>query len=111
MNNWITATNDYNNDETQISPDTLTLEFVKAYLRIEHDLDDLEIEVYMKAAISYVRNYIKIPQEEQMEYELIIPILALTAHYYENKTVVQKATEKIDMMISSCLDMNRRNIL
>ena len=41
------------------TPENLSLEVVKQYLRVDHDLDDLEIEIYIEAAKSYVRDYIK----------------------------------------------------
>ena len=61
-------------EENIITPDTLTLEFVKQYLRVDHDLDDIEIEVAMKSAVAYVRKHIKQPSDEPLDYELIIPI-------------------------------------
>ena len=32
------------------SPDDLTVEVVKHYMRIEHDLDDFELTMYLKSA-------------------------------------------------------------
>lgn len=98
-------------EEVEMTPDTLTLEFVKQYLRIDHDLDDLEIQIAMKSAISYVRKYIKISEEEPLDYELIIPILTLISQFYESKTPIGKSSEKVDVLINSILEMNRADIL
>lgn len=98
-------------DMIEIAPDTLTLEFVKQYLRVDHDLDDLEIQVAMKSAVSYVKKYIKLADGEPLDYELIMPILTLISHFYENKSLMGKPNERIDALISSILDMNRGDIL
>lgn len=98
-------------EENNITPDTLTLDFVKQYLRVDHDLDDMEIGVAMKSAVSYVRKYVKQPTGEPLDYELIIPILTLISHFYENKTPIGKSTERVDDLINSILEMNRNDIL
>lgn len=98
-------------EENNITPDTLTLDFVKQYLRVEHDLDDIEIRVAMKSAVAYVRKYIKQPDEEPLDYELIIPILTLISHFYESKTPIGKSSEKVDALINSILELNRADIL
>ena len=95
-----------------ITPDNLPLEFVKSYLRVEHDFDDVEIQLMINSAQSYVKNFLKIPKEEELEdTELIIPMLTLVAYFYENKTVSMKANEKIDLMFESVLGLHRRDIL
>lgn len=95
----------------EITPDNLTLEFVKQYLRVDHDFDDVEIMVATKSAISYVRKYVKIADNEMLDYELIMPILTLISHFYESKTPIGKSNEKVDALISSILDMNRWEIV
>lgn len=99
-------------DSNEISPDNLPLEFVKNYLRVDHDLDDAEIKLMIVSAQSYVRNLLKISKEEPIEdVELVIPMLALVAYFYENKTVTMKANEKIELMFESILGLHRREIL
>lgn len=98
-------------EELEITPDSLTLDFVKQYLRVDHDFDDLEIMVATKSALSYVRKYIKIDDDEQLDFELIIPILTLISHFYESKTPIGRSNEKVDSIINSILDMNRGDIL
>lgn len=95
----------------QISANNLPLDFVKSYLRIDHDLDDLEIELYIRAAKSYVRNYVKLDPTEELSEELVIPILVLVAKFYESKTTTIRSTEKLDFIFAGLLDMNRGNIV
>lgn len=98
--------------QLDISPNHLPLEFVKQYLRVEHDFDDLEIRIAIASAHSYVKNLLKLPKDEEIEdMELIIPMLALVAYFYENKTVSMKSNEKIDLMFESILGLHRRDIL
>ena len=94
-----------------ITPDNLPLKFVKQYLRVDHDLDDLEIAVALRSAQAYVRKYIKIDSEQEMDLDLVIPILSLTAFYYENKTAIGKSSDRVDSIIAGILDLNRGDIL
>ena len=96
----------------KITPENLPLEFVKSYLRVEHDFDDVEIQLMIHSAQSYVRNTLRIPKEEVLDdAELVIPMLALVAYFYENKTVSMKANEKTELMFESILGLHRREIL
>lgn len=101
----------YLNKENNITPENLDLETTKKYLRVDHDLDDVEISIYLEAAKSYVKDYVKLGEEEVLDYALIIPMLSYVAHCYENKAVNIKSTEKIDAMFKGVLDMYRRDIL
>lgn len=98
-------------DIQNITPDNLPLEFVKSYLRVEHDFDDAEIQVAILSAQSYVRNYIKQPDGVSLDMGLITPILVLTAFFYENKTPNVKSTEKLDEIFKSTLNLHRNDIL
>lgn len=112
MDNGIDS--DFNNgvNITTITPDNLPIEFVKQYLRVEHDFDDIEIQLMINSAQSYVRNFLKIPREESLEdSELVIPMLTLVAYFYENKTVTMKSNEKINLMFESILGLHRREVL
>ena len=94
-----------------ITAEDLPLEFVKQYLRVDHNFDDLEIQVHMKSAKSYVRTYIKQPDDEPLDDGLIMPILALTAYFYENKSPQIKSTEKLDTLFGSVLQLHMRDVL
>lgn len=105
---------DMPNEETGIdgiTPDNLPIEFVKQYLRVEHDFDDIEIKVAIASAQSYVRNHIKQPKGTPMDMELIIPMLTLVAFFYENKSPMMKSTEKLDAIFSSILNLHRTEVL
>lgn len=98
-------------DIEDITADSLPLEFVKQYLRVDHDFDDLEIQIHIKSAQSYVRNYIKQPEDEPLDDGLIVSILTLTAYFYENKSPQMKSTEKLDTIFGTILDLHRRDVL
>ena len=98
-------------DIDDITVDELPLEVVKQYLRIDHDFDDLELKIATKSAISYVRGYIKAGEDEALDFEMIMPVLTLISHFYESKTPIGKANEKVDILINSILHMNRRDIV
>lgn len=94
-----------------ISPDNMPLDFVKQYLKVEHDFDDIEIMMHIKSAQSYVRTYTKTDASVPLDDGLLFPILALVAHFYENKSPMMKSTEKLEMLFSSVLDMHRNDVL
>lgn len=97
--------------QIDISPDNLSLKFVKDYLRVEHDFDDKEIQLMILSAQSYVRNYIRATPDQTLDMELTLPMLSIIAYCYENKTIAMKANEKADLMFDSILNMHRSNIL
>ncbi|MEG1482551.1 head-tail connector protein [Clostridium sp.] len=95
-----------------LAPIEFNLSLVKQYLRIEHDLDDVEINLYINAAISYVKNYTQATDEIIFQNtELLLPMLNLVAYFYENKTTLVSANNKISEIFSSILNMHRENIL
>lgn len=94
-----------------ITPENIPLDLVKQYLRVDFDFDDLEIAIALKSATSYVKKYLKKEDEVLVDSDLIIPILVLVSHFYENKSLLGKSTDKIDSIISSILDMNRVDII
>ena len=99
------------NSLMNVTPENIPLQYAKQYLRVDHDLDDLEISLALVSAQSYVRKFIGIEDGEPMDIELIIPILALTSTYYENKTAIGTSNQKIDAILESILSLNRRNFL
>lgn len=94
-----------------MTPDTLTLDFVKQYLRVDHDLDDAEILVHLISAQQYVRTYTKTEDDQPLALGLLAPVLALTSHFYENKSPNIVSTESLDRIFSSTLDMYRGDIV
>lgn len=94
------------------SPDELTVDIVKHYMRIEHDLDDFELKIYLKSALAYVRKYIGIDDPKiPLDVDLIIPTLMLVSHFYENKTPINNNNSKLDSVFNSLLWMNRGVVL
>lgn len=94
-----------------ITPDNLPLEFVKNYLRVEHDFDNVEIQLMINSAKSYIRNNLRVEKDEELDAELVIPMLTLIAHFYENKSVTIKANEKLDSIFDSILSLHRKEVL
>ncbi|GAA0093054.1 hypothetical protein UT300009_30840 [Paraclostridium bifermentans] len=94
------------------SPDDLTIEIVKQYMRIEHNLDDFELKMYLKSALSYVRKYVGIEDTSvPLDVDLIMPTLMLISHFYENKTPINNNNSKLDSVFDSLLWMNRGVVL
>lgn len=94
-----------------LSPNDLTLDIIKNYLRVDHNLDDVEITLCYKSALTYVRKYIGAESDDELDVDLILPILSLTCHFYENKRVTQPSNERMDAMFSDVLTLNRVSIL
>lgn len=90
-----------------ILPSNISVEFVKKYLRIEHDLDDIELHIYLESAKSYIQNYTSMTIEELDNHkEVIICVLMLCSHFYENKSlIVDKNTE--DSIFNNILSLHR----
>lgn len=89
----------------------LNLEIIKNYLRIDHDLDDVELKLFLNSAKSYVRKYVGVEDKEPLEIELCIPILNLVSHYYEQRAVNILSNEKTDEIFGAILTLNRVSVL
>ncbi|MGL5718290.1 MAG: head-tail connector protein [Paraclostridium sp.] len=98
-------------NELQISPQDITLEIVKNYLRIDHNLDDVELTMCFQSAYAYVRKFLGMDATEEMEVDLSLPILSLTCHFYETKDINHSTNEKMDEIFRTVLSMNRTSIL
>ena len=95
-------------DEIQ-SIDDLEVDLVKQYMRIDHDLDDLELALYLKSAISYVKKYVL--EQYVDDIELVMPVLMLVSHFYENKTPMNVSNAKYDSVFKDILWMSRGLVL
>ena len=91
------------------SPDDLTVDVVKHYMRIEHDLDDFELTMYLKSALSYVRKFVMMDNTPDipLDIDLIMPVLMLVSHFYENKTPINVSNAKLDDIFAGIMWMNR----
>lgn len=97
-----------------VSADNIPIEFVKSYLVLDCEMDnleELEVQLALKSATSHIRNYTKTPKGTPLDDSLIIPILMLTSHFLESKTTLIKANQKLDSTFTEMLDMNRGDIL
>lgn len=92
---------------------TLDVPLLKQWLKIDHDLDDLELELCLQGAISNVKNTIGIEpgSEEELDTELYIVTLNLAAYFYQNKLPVREKQYVPDHIYQSILFMHKRNIL
>ncbi|MFR2314917.1 head-tail connector protein [Terrisporobacter sp.] len=95
-------------DEIQ-SIDDIEVDLVKQYMRIDHDLDDLELALYLKSAISYVKKYVL--EQYADDIELVMPVLMLVSHFYENKTPMNVSNAKYDSVFKDILWMSRGLVL
>lgn len=93
------------------TPDDLTIDMIKNYLRVDYNLDDMEIALYLKSAKSYVRKYIGADIGEPLDVDLCIPVLNLTAHFYEQRSVSALSNEKMDDIFGAILSINRQGVL
>lgn len=75
----------------------ITLDEVKQQCRIEHDLEDELLDTYLNSAKATLANltnrtlFEKLPTEPPLDaleinHDLKLAILMLTAHYYENRS-------------------------
>lgn len=83
----------------------INLELVKQYLRIDHDLDDLELSLYIKSVVTYIEKYANYDCLEDAD--LIIPALLMIADCYENKSLPNASNTKLNEIFSRFLWMNR----
>lgn len=98
-------------NEPILSPDKITLEMIKNYLRVDHNLDDVELTMCFQSALSYVRKYIGADVDTPLDVDLSLPILSLTCHFYETKSVKQPSNEKMDEIFCDILSINRLSVL
>ena len=66
----------------------IDFDFVSKYLVGITEEDELEVELYIEAAKSFVRTYTALTEEELDDNQyFVMPTLMLISHFYENKTV------------------------
>lgn len=66
----------------------IDFELVSKYLVGITEEDELEVELYIEAAKSFVRTYTALTEEELDDNQyFVMPTLMLISHFYENKTV------------------------
>lgn len=91
--------------------ENLNLSFVKQYLKVDFNQDDLLIGTIIKAATSYVLNYTGLTKQEAEAIEEIeIAILLLIEQMYSVRSALVE-TDKINFALQTILDMNSGNLL
>lgn len=89
----------------------LNLDFFKSWVRVDHDLDDLELSLCLNAAKSNVQNAIGTEITEESDPELFIVILNLASHYYNNKSMNADKKMIPDNIYQSILSMHNTKII
>lgn len=78
------------------------------HLRIDEQED---LTMYLDAAKDFVKNYTSLTVEEIDSKPSIVPLVyVLVAEYYENRQYTVE-NNKVNAVISSTLDMYRKNLL
>lgn len=86
----------------------LNLEFIKDYLKVDYTDDDRELELYIQASLSFIKNNTRLSIEELDEKpDLVVVAMMLISHFYENKSVAVKQGSNVDKMFTSILAQYR----
>ena len=89
----------------------VTLNEVKAYLRITDTDDDSLLEIILAAATSYILSYTALTAEEADTItELSIALMCLCSDMYDVRTS-QASNDKQNPIVSTVLNMHRRNCI
>lgn len=70
----------------------MTLDDVKAYLRIDEDADDIVLEVMMQAAEQYIKDAVGFYEEENPKIKMLYWLVI--QDFYENRVLVVKEADK-----------------
>lgn len=70
----------------------MTLDDVKAYLRIDEDADDMVLEVMMQAAEQYIKDAVGFYEEENPKIKMLYWLVI--QDFYENRVLVVKEADK-----------------
>lgn len=89
----------------------IDLDFVKNYLRIDHDEDDILLNTMIVAAQNFIQSYLnkRFSDYEEIPDEFSIACLALIAHWYENREIQSASVTKQELafVFSGLLDLHR----
>lgn len=87
--------------------DTVSLETVKNYLRVDFPDDDALIGIMMETAKQYIADGVGAFEEKNPRHNMIM--LAVVAHLYENRQFQGQSSGKIMRIISSMMLQERLN--
>ncbi|MED4261971.1 head-tail connector protein [Priestia aryabhattai] len=89
----------------------IDLDFVKNYLRIDHEEDDILLNTMLVAAQNFIQSYLnkRFSDYEEIPDEFSIACLALVAHWYENREIQSAGVTKqeLSFVFSGLLDLHR----
>ncbi|WP_294186355.1 head-tail connector protein [uncultured Clostridium sp.] len=89
----------------------VTINELKEYANVEHDLDDKLFTMILSAAKSYIKSYTGLTLEQMDDKEdLTIALMTLTNEMYDNRVFIVQDI-KLNTFISSILDMYSVNLL
>lgn len=89
----------------------VTINELKEYANVEHDLDDKLFNMILSAAKSYIKSYTGLTLEQIDDKEdLTIALMTLTNEMYDNRVFIVQDI-KLNTFISSILDMYSVNLL
>lgn len=92
----------------------IDLDMVKNYLRIDHEDDDVMLNLMLSAAKNYIQSYLNkkfsdFESEGSIPEEFSIACLALVSHWYEKREIQSEKTAKDELayVFSGLLDLHR----
>lgn len=90
----------------------ITIDYIKLYLRVDDNVDDVLIESLLSSAISYIKAYTGLTDEELNAYESLTPIILIyISNLYDNRTleVNERVNKSKNSLINGTLDLYRKN--
>lgn len=90
---------------------SIDLDFIKNYLRIEQEFkdDDLEIEIFMQVAKDYIINICGITEDEFLNLNILIPAyLVLISEQYEYRSATVQSNTKANPLIQRYINSSRK---
>lgn len=95
----------------RIYMESIDLEFIKNYLRIEQEFedDDLEIEIFMQVAKDYLQKVCGLTEDEFLDANTLIPAyLILVAEMYEYRSAMVQSSTKANPLIQRYINSSRK---
>lgn len=87
----------------------ITLDVVKSYINVDHDIDDILIQLFMDDAKSNIMSYTDLSEFElDIEDGLAIVYLCLIADMYENRGMTTN-TNNVNEVITKILNLHDCN--
>lgn len=89
----------------------VTIQDLKEYANVEHELDDKLFSNILLAGKSYIKSYTGLTSEQMdTKEDLPIALMVLSNEMYDNRTFTVQ-DDKVNKVIKSILDMHSINLL